>query len=86
MPKNRRPIEPQQPELYEILVRGRLGPTLLEAFPDLSAHRRGKDTVLIGRLPDRSALYGVIHQLDALGLELAEVRRQSAHRPSRRGG
>jgi hypothetical protein len=76
MPNKRPPIEAEQPELYEIRVRGRLGPTLLEAFPDLSAHRLGQDTILRGRLPDRSALYGVIHQLDALGLEMLEVRRR----------
>jgi hypothetical protein len=86
MPQKRRPTEAQQPDHYEIRVRGQLGPTLLEAFPDLSAHRRGQDTVLRGQLRDRSALYGVIHQLDALGLEMVEVRRRSADRARRRGG
>ena len=74
MPNTRRTNDAQQPELYEIRVRGLLGATLLEAFPDLSAHRRGRDTLLRGQLPDQSALYGVIHQLEALGLELLEVR------------
>jgi hypothetical protein len=59
---------------YEIRVREPIGPTMLEAFPTLSAHRRGKNTVLSGPLPDHSALYGVLHQLEALGLELLEVR------------
>ena len=65
---------------YEIRLRGPIGPTLLEAFPTLSARQAGKDTVLIGRLPDQSALYGVIHLLEALGLELLEVRAQDADR------
>jgi hypothetical protein len=73
MPNTRRAND-AQPELYEIRVRGLLGPTLLEAFPDLAAHRQGQDTLLRGQLPDQSALYGVIHQLEALGLELLEVR------------
>jgi hypothetical protein len=47
---------------------------LLQAFPALSARRAGVDTLLSGRLPDQSALYGVIHRLEALGLELLEVR------------
>jgi monoterpene epsilon-lactone hydrolase len=64
-----------QAERYEILVRGAVGPTLLEAFPALTAHRRGRDTVLTGPLPDHCALYGVIHELEALGLELLEVGR-----------
>ena len=59
---------------YEILVRGRIGPTILEAFPSLSAHQVGKNTLLSGGIPDQSALYGVIQQIEALGLELLEVR------------
>jgi hypothetical protein len=52
-----------------------LGPTLLEAFPALAPHVRGDETVLIGALADQSALFGVLHQIEALGLELVEVRR-----------
>jgi hypothetical protein len=76
VPNKRRSNGSQQPQFYEIRVRGLLGPTLLEAFPDLAAYSRGRDTMLCGRLRDQSALYGVIHQLDALGLELVEVRRR----------
>jgi superfamily II DNA or RNA helicase len=36
---------------------------------------RGGDTLLSGDLPDQAALYGVLHQIEALGLELLEVRR-----------
>jgi hypothetical protein len=31
--------------------------------------------VLTGPLPDRAALYGVLAEIEALGLELLEVRR-----------
>jgi monoterpene epsilon-lactone hydrolase len=72
VPNNRQTHHPLQP--YEICVRGPIGPTMLEAFPELTAHRCGGDTLLRGSLPDQSALYGVIQQLDALGLELIEVR------------
>ena len=34
------------------------------------------DTVLTGRLSDQSALQGVLAQIEALGLELVEVRRR----------
>lgn len=61
--------------LYEIRVRGCLGPTLLEAFPMLTAQPAGGETLLAGALPDHSALYGILRQLEALGLELVEVRR-----------
>ena len=59
---------------YEIQVRGLLGPTLREAFPALTVQRRGGDTVLRGRLTDQAALFGVLHQIEALGLELIAVR------------
>jgi hypothetical protein len=39
--------------------------------------RRG-ETVLTGRLEDRSALFGVIAQIEALGLELVELRQSPA--------
>jgi hypothetical protein len=64
-----------EPRRYEIRVRGPIGPTVMEAFPTLAARRSGQDTVLVGSIPDQSALYGVIHQLEALGLQLLEIRR-----------
>jgi hypothetical protein len=59
---------------YEIRVRGPIGPTMMQAFPALTATRSGHDTLLTGSLPDQSALYGVINQLEALGLKLLEIR------------
>jgi hypothetical protein len=52
---------------------GHLGGTLLSAFPALVPQRHGADTVLTGLL-DRSALYGVLAEVEALGLDLIEVR------------
>jgi hypothetical protein len=45
------------------------------AFPGLRAQPRGEDTALTGALPDQAALYGVLAEIEALGLELLEVRR-----------
>ena len=64
------------PRRYEIRVRGPLGPTIMQAFPTLTATRSGHDTLLTGAIPDQSALYGVIHQLEALGLQLLEINRR----------
>ena len=58
----------------EIRVPGPIGPTILQAFPALTAHRDGADTLLDGWLPDQAAVWGVLHQLESLGLELLEVR------------
>ena len=60
---------------YEICVGGHLGDTIRGAFPDLQTRVRGRDTVLSGVFADKSALYGVLAQVEALGLELIEVRR-----------
>jgi hypothetical protein len=60
--------------LYTIRIRGRLGATALSAFPSMVADLTGGETVLTGLLEDRAALFGVIAQIEALGLELLEVR------------
>jgi hypothetical protein len=75
MPAKDKDIGGREPPRYEIRVRGPIGPTIMQAFPTLAASRNGEDTLLTGSLPDQSALYGVIHQLEALGLQLLEIRR-----------
>jgi len=63
-------------ERYEILVRGSLSERLLAAFPALTHERRDGATVLIGTLADQAALYGVLDQLERLGIELVGVVRR----------
>jgi hypothetical protein len=87
MPANHRAIGDREPPGYEIRVRGPIGPTMMQAFPTLALSRSGQDTLLTGSLPDHSALYGVIHQLEALGLELLEIRcQQTVPRSTAREG
>jgi hypothetical protein len=62
------------PDLYTIRIKGRLGPTALSAFPKMVSQPKGGDTVLTGFLEDRSAVFGVVAQIEALGLELLELR------------
>jgi hypothetical protein len=64
-----------RPQVYHIRVRGRLGQTMRSAFPALRARADGGDTVLTGVLADQAALYGVLAEAEALGLELIEVHR-----------
>ena len=59
--------------LYVIRVNGHLGVTVLSAFPAMTSQQRGAHTVLTGLL-DQSALYGALAQIEALGLDLLEVR------------
>ena len=69
------------PALYLIRIRGHLGATMLSAFPALAPQQDGAHTVLTGLL-DRSALYGVLAEIEALGLDLIEVRQLEPHRKS----
>jgi hypothetical protein len=75
MPANHTASGGREPRRYEIRVRGPVGSTIMQAFPALAEGRSGQDALLVGSLPDQGALYGVIHQLEALGLELLEIRR-----------
>ena len=63
---------------YEIRVRGRVAPALLARFEGLHATVEPVETVLHGPVPDQAALHGVIQLVNALGLELVEVRRHPA--------
>jgi hypothetical protein len=67
--------------LYQIRVRGRLGQAISSAFPALRARVDGGDTVLTGVLADQAAVYGVLAEAKALGLELIEVRRVPSDEP-----
>jgi hypothetical protein len=65
----------QPPACYEIRVRGHLGASMLRAFPSLRADTRDGDTLLHGEVTDQAALHGVLAQIEAVGLELLELRR-----------
>jgi hypothetical protein len=69
------------PARYQIRINGHLGATVLSAFPALAPQRRGAHTVLTGLL-DRSALYGVLAEIEALGLDLLEIRKLTQDRKS----
>ena len=67
--------------LYTIRINGHLGLTVLSAFPAMVPQRQGTQTVLTGLL-DRSALYGVLAEIETLGLDLLEVRQLVPDRKS----
>jgi len=70
---------------YMIRINGHLGATLLSAFPVMTWERQGPDTVLTGVL-DPPGLYGVLAEIEALGLDLLEVRQLAPEaRPPERG-
>lgn len=73
------------PGLYAIRIKGQLGPTALSAFPSMVPEVKDDETVLTGSLEDRSALFGVLAQIEALGLDLLELKRIHEG-PKPRGG
>jgi len=66
--------------LYTIRIDGHLDPALLSAFPAVAARQDGAHTLLTGML-DQSALFGVLAEVEALGLCLLEVRRGTSPQP-----
>ena len=69
------------PAPYMIRIKGHLGATMLSAFPALAPQHHGAHTVLTGFL-DQSALYGVLAEIEALGLDLLELRKLTPDRES----
>jgi hypothetical protein len=67
-----------KPTYYEITVRGRLSNSLIAAFAGLTATFSATETVLRGQIADQAALYGVLGTIEALGLELVDVRRSAS--------
>jgi hypothetical protein len=60
---------------YEIHIRGKVGPVLLDAFQSMSSVIEPAETVLVGSIPDQAALQALLLQIQSLGLVLKEVRR-----------
>jgi len=60
---------------YEIRIRGRVSQAVLDTFGPLESDVERVETVLHGRVRDQAELHGLLHRVQALGLELVEVRR-----------
>ena len=70
---------------YEVRVLGPLGPAACQAIAEMSLEVKRSATVLSGAF-DQAGLHDVFERIQALGLELVEVRRGRhagrRHRPS----
>jgi hypothetical protein len=60
---------------YEIRVKGQVSEQVLSAFAGMEATVYSSETVLRGPVIDQAALHGLLYRIQALGLELVEVRR-----------
>jgi hypothetical protein len=60
---------------YEIRIKGRLSHTVTGVFEDFTASVKPAETTLRGQVRDQSELHDLLEQIQALGLELIEVKR-----------
>jgi hypothetical protein len=65
------------PATYEISVNGEMSRSSINAFPGFSGRTDHGVTVLAGCLPDQAALFGVLNQIQSLGLELVALSRKT---------
>jgi hypothetical protein len=71
---------------YAFRISGRVPPALTAALEPLKTVETSADTLLVGPVTDRAALHGYIAHLEALGLELVELRRLPARDDDGRRG
>lgn len=70
------PIDPAQPVIYEIRIRGHLGPQWTDWFSGLTVTLDANgDTLLTGPVVDQAALHGLLRQVRDLGMPLLSVNR-----------
>jgi len=66
------------PASYRIRVKGQLGPEWSEWFGGMSITSDDpNETTLSGQVLDQAALYGILNQIQALGLPLLSVLRET---------
>jgi hypothetical protein len=75
MTQNRNPkMEPGQPRVYQIRIKGHLNPQWTDWFEGLTITLENNgDTLLTGLIVDQAALHGVLKRVRDLGLPLISV-------------
>jgi hypothetical protein len=67
-----------EPASYRIRVKGQLGPEWSEWFGGMSITcDETNETTLSGQVLDQAALYGILNKIQALGLPLLSVLRET---------
>lgn len=70
---------------YEIRIRGQVGDELASYVGNMTAEVLPAETVLRGEVVDQAALHGMLDQVQALGLELVELRLLPTEHGAERG-
>jgi hypothetical protein len=58
---------------YRVVVRGRLGERLADAFEQLDVGSSGGETSITGTFADQAQLHGLLDRLCDLGIQLVSV-------------
>jgi hypothetical protein len=67
-------IDPNQPMVYQIRIKGHLGHQWTEWFEGLTiTHEEDGDTLLTGSVIDQAALHGLLKKVRDLGMPLLSV-------------
>ena len=64
---------------YEIRIKGRMSDSQLLAFEGMTVTVEPVETVVYGPLADQEAVHELMLKLQALGLEIVELRRLPSH-------
>jgi hypothetical protein len=67
----------QQAYVYHIQVEGTLSSEWQDWFGGMQIYRQNDATILSGRLPDQTALFGILNRLASLNLALISLQRLS---------
>jgi hypothetical protein len=68
--------EPSQPTVYQIKIKGHLGPQWTDWFEGLTIRlEEDGDTLLSGPVVDQAVLYGLLKKVRDLGMTLVSVNR-----------
>jgi len=67
-------IDPGQPKIYQIRIKGHLGPHWADVFDGLNIQLEDNgDTLLTGPVVDQSALHGLLKKVRDFGMSLVSV-------------
>ena len=73
-------LDPNQPTIYQIRIRGHLGPQWTDWFDWLTVTlEENGDTLLTGPVVDQAALHGLLKKVRDLGMPLLAVNRVDAN-------
>ena len=68
-------LDPGQPTVYQITIKGHLGPQWTDWFEGLAIRLdESGDTLLAGPVVDQAALHGLLRKVRDLGMPLVSVR------------